>query len=746
MDEMNGSGAEFAGPAADPALHAAAVEILRELTGRPDAQFRDGQFEAIAALVADHKRVLVVQRTGWGKSAVYFVAARLIRMGWGGQSTGMPGTAASGNTGPTLIISPLLALMRDQVAAAARAGVHAVTINSSNATEWDEVLADLDAGNVDVLLISPERLTNPKFRERVLGRLLGGVGMIVVDEAHCISDWGHDFRPDYRRIGALLETLPGDLPVLATTATANTRVVEDVAAQLGRDTLVVRGALSRDSLRLGVAATWPAAKRIAWLCEHLGDFTGSGIVYTLTVSAAQDTTRALRQAGWDVATYTGGTDTDERVRLEQALKDNELKALVATSALGMGFDKPDLGFVIHLGAPSSAVAYYQQVGRAGRATDSADVLLLPGNEDPDIWEYFATASMPDEDEARAVLAALDDAAPAGEEYGADDYGPGGGPIGALPLSVPALEPLVGIKRSRLELLLKTLQVDGAVDRVAGGYVSTGRGWTYDAPRYAAVAQARRDEAQGMLEYEVGRICRMRFLAQALDDPTAHDCGRCDICAGVWWNQEVSDAGAQSARQMLAGVGVPLDPRASWPSGMAKVGVDLKGRIPQEERGEPGRGIARLTDLGPGQMLREFLSPAAGDQPVPANIGKYCIQVLGEWDWRARPQVVVGMPSVNRPGTVRSLAHELAQVGRMTDAGDLDLKHDPGSPDVNSAFRVRGLDQAFGVSPELAQAVAGQVVLLVDAEVVSRWSLTMAGRELRRAGAAAVLPFALALRA
>lgn len=707
-------------------LREAAGQVLVQLTGRADAQFRDGQFEAIEALVSGRRRALVVQRTGWGKSAVYFVASRLIRQGFGQRA---------GAGGPTLIISPLLALMRDQVAAAARAGVRAVTINSSNATEWDDVLAALDRNEVDVLLISPERLTNPKFRERVLGRLLGGVGMIVVDEAHCISDWGHDFRPDYRRIGALLAELPADLPVLATTATANERVVDDVAAQLGADTLVIRGPLARDSLRLGVADTAPPGRRIAWLAEHLGDFAGSGIIYTLTVSAAQDVARALRQAGWEVAPYTGGTDTEEREALEARLKGNDLKALVATSALGMGFDKPDLGFVIHLGAPSSAVAYYQQVGRAGRATDSADVLLLPGPEDPDIWEYFATASMPDPEAARAVLAALDAAR-------ADSDSGGGSPA----LSVPALEPLVGAKRSRLELLLKTLQVDGAVDRVAGGFVSTGAGWTYDEERYAAVAQARRREAQAMLDYEAGRMCRMRFLAEQLDDPAASDCGRCDVCAGPWWSSEVSEEGRSRAESVLSGVGLELDPRAAWPTGLPKIGVQLKGKIPEAERVGPGRVIARLTDLGPGQALRGFLAAGAEDAPVPANIGSWCLRVLSEWEWAERPTAVVGVPSAVRPHTVRSLAAELAAAGKLIDAGDLQLLHDPGTPDSNSAYRLRGLHDAFFVPEPVAQAVAGQVVLLVDTEVVSRWTMTIAGRELRLAGAKEVLPFALALRA
>jgi ATP-dependent DNA helicase RecQ len=391
----------------------------------------------------------------------------------------------------------------------------------------------------------------------------------------------------------------------------------------------------------------------------------------------------------------------------------------------MGFDKPDLGFVVHLGAPSSAVAYYQQVGRAGRATDSADVLLLPGPEDPDIWEYFATASMPDEAEADAVLAAL-----AGAEG---------------PLSVPALEPMVGVKRNRLNLLLKTLQVDGAVDRAGSGFVTTGQGWTYDAPRYAAVAEARKREAQAMLDYEAGTECRMRFLAEALDDPDAHDCGRCDVCAGVWWDASVSDTNESGARQILSGIGLPVDPRGQWPSGMDKVGVPLKGKIPAGEKVAEGRVIARYTDLGPGQVLRGFLAAGADDVPVPTNIADWCVRVLRDWDWEERPTTVVGMPNVTRPVTASDLASGLARTGRMTDAGQLSYLHDPGTPDVNSAYRVRNLHDAFGISPETAAAVDGQVVLLVDTEIGSRWAMTVAGRELRRAGARAVLPFALALR-
>ncbi len=442
VGERGSDGADRLGEMSDD-TRAAALDVLRTLVGRDDADFHEGQFEAITALVDDHSRALVVQRTGWGKSAVYFVATLLMRRR---------------GAGPTVLVSPLLALMRDQIAAAERAGVRAVAINSTNAHEWSDVLARLRADEIDVLLLSPERLNNPAFRDEQLPALVERMGMLVVDEAHCISDWGHDFRPDYRRLGELIARMPAGVPILATTATANSRVVTDIEEQLAGtgtstpvDVVAIRGPLARASLRLGVLRLPDARARLAWLLTHLGDLPGSGIIYSLTVSGAEDVARLLREAGHDVRAYTGKTDTEERAECEALLKANRVKALVATSALGMGFDKPDLGFVVHIGAPSSPVAYYQQVGRAGRATENADVLLLPGPEDPDIWRYFATASMPTQDRAERVIAELGD----------------------NPLSTPALEALVDIRRTPLELLLKVLDVDGAVRRVRGGWVSTG---------------------------------------------------------------------------------------------------------------------------------------------------------------------------------------------------------------------------------------------------------------------------------
>lgn len=695
-------------------LHDDATAVLRQLVGRDDVTFRDGQLEAIEALVGGGRRVLVVQRTGWGKSAVYFVASRLQR--------------AKG-AGPALIVSPLLALMRDQIAAAERADVRAVSMNSANAQEWDEVRGRLARDEVDVLLVSPERLNNPRFRAEQLPDLTRRCGLLVVDEAHCVSDWGHDFRPDYRRIKDLLGELPAGTPVLATTATANERVVHDVAEQLAAGTegevLTVRGPLARDSLRLAVLPRSGMDRHLAWLTTHLGRLEGSGIIYTLTVSAAEDVAAALQAAGHEVAAYTGRSDAEERASMEEALRHNRVKALVATSALGMGFDKPDLGFVVHLGAPSSPVAYYQQVGRAGRATERADVVLLPGHDDVSIWKHFASSSMPREDQAAAVITALAEA--------------------GRPLSTAALETIVDIRRTRLELLLKVLDVDGAVERVSGGWIGTGQPWVYDAERYERVAAAREAEQQHMLDYIDTTGCRMAFLQRTLDDASARDCGRCDRCAGPWIDAEVADDALGSARSTLDRAGVDLDPRAQWPSGMDRLGVPVKGRIPADEAMSPGRALARVTDLGWGPRLRELLSE---DQPVPDQVVRAVVRVLAEWGWQTRPAGIVVVPSRSRPTLVTSLADQLGQIGRLPVLGALTpVDGGPvGEPGGNSAYRLAGVWERLTVDPELAHQLPGLTgpVLLVDDVVHSRWTMTTAARALRRAGSQEVLPFALAV--
>lgn len=693
-------------------LRERAETLLQALAG-DGATLRDDQWTAIEALVAHHRRALVVQRTGWGKSAVYFLATALLR---------------ERGAGPTVIISPLLALMRNQIAAAGRAGIHAATMNSANQQEWDDVQARIAAGEIDVLLVSPERLNNPDFRDTVLPKLTTTAGLLVVDEAHCISDWGHDFRPDYRRLRTLLAGLPEDVPVLATTATANDRVVTDVAEQLGLgqggDTLVLRGPLDRESLHLSVAKLPTPQARLAWLADRLGELPGSGIIYTLTVAAAHDIAEMLRERGFPVTSYTGKTEPADREAAEDDLLANRVKALVATSALGMGFDKPDLGFVVHVGAPPSPIAYYQQVGRAGRGVRRAEVILLPGAEDAEIWSYFSSLAFPDEQRVNQVLNAL--------------------AYADRPLSTVALEPMVELSRSRLEMVLKVLDVDGAVRRVKGGWEATGQDWHYERERYERVAEARRAEQQAMLEYQSTTSCRMEFLRRQLDDPFAEPCGRCDNCTGEHRDVTVSAEAVEKTDERLRRPGVEVSPRRQWPTGMASLDVPLSGRIGKGELAEPGRTLGRLTDVGWGGPLRELVGERAADGEVPDRIFQACVQVLASWRWEQRPAAVVAMPSATRPRLVHDLATRLAQIGRLRFLGALESRG--GRPRrANSAQRVADLWQTLTVPGALAAELSGVEgpVLLVDDLVDTGWSMTLAARLLRQGGAPAVLPFALA---
>ncbi|MGW6908585.1 RecQ family ATP-dependent DNA helicase [Streptomyces sp. NPDC054940] len=711
-------------------LRAEADAILAELVGAPGgaARLREDQWQAVAALVEERRRALVVQRTGWGKSAVYFVATALLRRR---------------GSGPTVIVSPLLALMRNQVEAAARAGIRAHTINSANPEEWEAIHEEVERGETDVLLVSPERLNAVDFREQVLPKLAATTGLLVVDEAHCISDWGHDFRPDYRRLRSMLAELPAGVPVLATTATANARVTADVAEQLGTgggEALVLRGPLDRESLRLGVVRLPDAAHRLAWLAEHLDDLQGSGIVYALTVAAAEEATAFLRQRGFRVASYTGRTENADRLQAEADLQANRVKALIATSALGMGFDKPDLGFVVHLGSPSSPIAYYQQVGRAGRGVEHADVLLLPGKEDEAIWRYFADTAFPPEARVRETLSAL---AGAGR-----------------PLSVPALEAVVDLRRTRLETMLKVLDVDGAVKRVKGGWISTGEQWNYDAERYAWVARQRAAEQQAMRDYVSTSQCRMEFLRRQLDDEGAVPCGRCDTCAGAWVDADVSAETLTGAVKELDRPGVEIEPRRMWPTGMPALGIELKGRIPAKDQCSTGRALGRLSDIGWGNRLRPLLAESAPDGPVPDDVLRAAVAVLADWarspggwatdapDAAARPVGVVAVPSMTRPQLVGSLAQGIATIGRLPFLGTLTYGGQGGAHTArrsNSAQRLKTLSDAFHVSEELAGALARSPgpVLLVDDYTESGWTLAVAARLLRRAGSEQVLPLVLA---
>jgi ATP-dependent DNA helicase RecQ len=682
-----------------------AEELLQLLAGA-GARFREHQREAIQDLVADRRRVLCVQRTGWGKSAVYFIATKLLR---------------EAGEGPTLLISPLLALMRNQIDAASRLGLRAVTINSTNRDDWDGVRDLLDRDEVDLLLISPERLNNNKFRDSMLPLFASRVGLLVIDEAHCVSDWGHDFRPDYRRIREALERLRPDAAVLCTTATANDRVVADVVDQLsaggdGSDLRTYRGQLARSSLRLEVVALPSQAERLAWLARWLPEFPGSGIVYCLTKRDTESVAEWLNGRGISAVAYSGETDDLSRIEAERRLLANEVKAVVATSALGMGYDKPDLGFVVHYQAPSSAIAYYQQVGRAGRALDEAHAVLLRGLEDRDIQDYFIATAFPPREKAEAVVELIANA--------------------ERPVKLGELSAAINLGQGRISAMLKVLDVEGAVFQERAGWVRTDEPWVYDERRYQQVTALRRAEQDAMERYGMDGACLMRTLQGELDDPRAEDCGRCAACAGARFNGALDRTVVVAAQDHLRSRPLELEPRKRWPAS-AESGAKA---IPVEQQLRLGRALARSGDGGWDPLVREarFKTGVFADELVAA-----CVPLVAAWGPEPAPRWVAAVPSLRAPELVPSFAERLAAALELPFV-DVLRRVGNGPPQremENSPKQAANVRDQFEVT---AAPPAGEPVLLVDDLWFSGWTMTTIGALLRDAGAGPVHPLVLSL--
>ena len=669
--------------------------VLERLAGA-DAVPRPDQVEAVHAIIQPAARVLVVQATGWGKSAVYWAATSAMR---------------AAGAGPTLVVSPLLALMRDQVTAATRAGLRAATVNSTNLDEWDVIFEQLDKDALDVLLVSPERLGNPRFAAR-LDELMSHVGLVVIDEAHCISDWGFDFRPDYQRLARALLSTP-TASVLATTATANKRVTADVEAQLGVGTVTFRGTLARTSLRLSVLPALSPIERYAWVADALDTLAGSGIVYVLTVAEAERLADFLRSCGHEVLAYTGQMETDARVEVEDLLRANRVKAVVATSALGMGYDKPDLGFCLHVGSPATPVAYYQQIGRAGRAVATAEAVLLPARADERIWDYFATASIPDPDDVAKTL-----------------HGLGGGSR-----SVVELDSLTGVRRGRLETLLKILAVDGVVVKDGSKWVATGVPYVHDAKKWGALAISRRAEADLMRRYARGEGCLMAYLQEALDDPEPTRCGRCSVCTGELPAPGVrpSDARLRAAREHLRGVDIIIEPRKLWPGGVTR-----RGKITGIA---PGRAVAFADDAGWSDELLELQRTGYGSLSVGLLAG--VVETLRRWSkvWPQRPVSVAAAPAYSvEMGANQALAAHLAAVGRLP-LLDLFTWNGAEAPaDSSSAPIVAHLERVIRLDPTVA--IPDGPVLLCATTMRTGWNLTLSAALLREAGCSTTMPIVI----
>jgi ATP-dependent DNA helicase RecQ len=687
-------------PTASTTVDDLALERLRSLTGEADSVFRDGQLEAIRDVVVDRARVLCVQRTGWGKSAVYFIATALLRVA---------------GAGPTLIVSPLLALMRNQIAAAERLGLRAHTINSTNRDAWDDVREQLASDTIDLLLISPERLNNPKFREGMLPLFAASVGLLVIDEAHCISDWGHDFRPDYRRVKDMLDALAPRVAVLGTTATANDRVVGDVLEQLaapdGETMRSYRGALARTSLRLEVLDLPRPAERLAWLVEHLPSLSGSGIVYTLTKRDAEQVAGFLADNGISALAYSGEQDSNQRVATEERLLRNDVKAVVATSALGMGYDKADLAFVVHYQAPGSVVSYYQQVGRAGRGVEHADVVLLRGGEDRRIQDFFIEQAFPERERVATVLGELEAASGQGR-------------------TTRELMAVVNLGMGRIEAMLKILDVEGAVRRDGTRWQSIPSAvWTYDEERYARVTALRREEQQAMAAFGADGRCLMRTLQEQLDDPDAEDCGRCSVCTSPQFAKPPDAALVELAERHLRSRPVELEVKK-----MAPDATGAMRKIAEDARTEPGWALARIGDGGWWPAVERGLRDGVFGDDIVIGLAEIVRGARVPIAW------VTAVPSSRLAESIDRVAERLAaelgvpHVDLVERVKDRPPQRDMANA-VQQAENVRG---AF----EIAATPPPGAGLLLDDRRGSGWTLAMAGGQLRRAGAERVFPLVL----
>ena len=678
-----------------------ALGHLRALTGRPDAEFRDGQITAIRAAVEDRQRVVVVQRTGWGKSAVYFIATRMLR---------------DRGLGPTLLLSPLIALMDNQVDAARKMGLRAEVINSTNAQNWERIRERLAADEIDLLLISEIRLANDRFRESFLPNLADRTGLLVVDEVHCISDWGHDFRPNYRRIGRVLARLPPSTPVIGCTATANDRVVADVEAQFGAGITTVRGPLARSGLHLEVHADKQHTdERLAWLVENVPQFDGSGIIYCLTRSSVFRVADFLEEHGVSCGRYVGGGGHEE-VAAKQAVLErflqNDLKCMVATSALGMGYDKADVGWVVHFQMPASPIAYYQQVGRAGRALTKSYGVLLAGSEDKGIQDWFMKQAFPSPAEVDRILTELE----------ASDNG----------LSVGQLAARSNLASKRVENLMVQLDVEGVVERANGRWYRTLAPWTYPHERVEAVSAWRRKEQEAMERYLDDTSCRMLFLREQLDDLPAERCGICDVCRGERFGSEPASELIQHADDILLKAHVEIQPRKRWP-----VDNPLGTTINEEQRLETGWCLGSWGVNGWGPLIKhgKQVEKRFSDdllEPVAEMITE---RIEGTPEW------LTFVPSRRNPELVADFAARLAShlnlpllnlVTKTQDRQPQKLMHNSATQHAN----VWGAFEIVGTPPRTRG-------ILFDDIIDSRWTVTVIGSALRLAGSGPVVPVGLA---
>ena len=670
-------------------------EILRESYGE-NAKFREGQKEAIEAVV-NGKRTLVVQKTGWGKSLVYFLATKLLK--------------EKKRDGITLIISPLLALMNNQIDSAQRLGLNVKTINSDNNDEWDNIISDIcDNNTVDALIISPERLANSDFVKDCLDKIKNRVNLFVVDEAHCISDWGHDFRPDYRRIVKILQLLPGNVPVLATTATANDRVVNDIVAQLGENLVISRGELIRESLAIQVIKLQKKEDRLAWLAENIEKMPGSGVVYCLTKADCDLVTDWLNESNIKSEKYYADISKEYKAIILDKFQKNEIKVLVATVAFGMGYDKPDIGFVIHFQRPANIVSYYQQIGRAGRGIELAYALLLCGEEDEHINQYFINSAFPTEKDMNIVV-----------DFITDNPGK----------SISEIKGALNIRANRVEKTLKYLTVGDDiyteyVNRKKGYYKSAKK-WEPDLERSEGITAIRYKEMQDMDEFTKQKGCYMKYIAEKLDDVNAKVCGKCSNCRGLLFDERVGAETVQRAQQFIKSKFGVIEPRKQFPD---------KTKIESEFQFKSGIVLSNYADAGYGMAVQKgkYVDGYFSDELVDASV-----KILSEFIKNNNIEWITPVTSKRHPQLVPDFAKRLAdRLGIGYFEGIKKFNAEEQKKFENSDGQYQNANDSF----EIIQ-VKKENILLVDDMVDSRWTFTVCAMKMREMGSGDIYPFALA---
>lgn len=686
---------------ADQELFFRATAILKNLYGE-NARFRPGQYEAIERTIKE-KRLLVVQKTGWGKSLVYFICTKLLR---------------EEGAGVTLVISPLLALMDNQLSAARKMGLNCAALNSTTANERELILMGMEANTYDLVLATPESLMNKKFRQYLPDIR---IGLLVIDEAHCISDWGHDFRLEYNKIYRVIEQLQPNVPVLATTATANNHVIEDLQNQMGKPK-VSRGHLMRDNLSIQILPLSDKESRYAWILDNIGRLPGTGIIYCLSRRDCTWLSDFLCENGISAEPYFSGNGEQEK-KSQETLKrflNDEIKVIVSTIKLGMGFDKGNVSFVIHFQCPKNVIAYYQQIGRAGRNISFARTFLMLGGEDYRIHKGFIENAFPSEPEMKRI-----------RQY-----------ITACPgvCTVNKICAAIDISKKKILKVLDFLEDEGLIEKewrssTSGKpyavYKSTAAPFVYRGEHYEEIKQIRYRELEQMQTIADTSECLSRTVVSCLDDIEDHDCGICSNCDPKGrFPVTVSAVSKRRAIDFLENLTIPIDPWNYWPRN--NLVADTKNYYPNLQ----GIALSKYNE-GLGKLVRDgkYSTQKFDDQLVRKGA-----RVLKKYIKEHDLCCVTAVPSLNT-NVVPDYAKRLAAACGLPYVDLLRKTNQSHQKDLeNTAHQFENAYKSF---ESISSASIPSSVVLVDDMVDSGLTLAVCGALLRQAGCERVFPLALA---